>query len=297
MPQPGFKRSPHYRIKDLIKVQLGRWVYPQTSARWLDYVEKHPFLSAGLMRHPKLFTKILRPYLVDSLSCGQRVEALITHYELVKTLRLTQLVSQGITSKVAIYQGGTKSGAVFGIDLSATWQGHREGEFCLSLMYKQEALFEINLTLQKHHGQLALVVGRLQGSSSHDAQQWVRQATSDMHALRPVNVMLHAARNVAFLLGCHKVRLVSNKHRVALNLWRRWRIKANYDKTWAEAGAQLASDGFYEITPLAEKEIDLSNIASKKRAETKRKQALLNDMYAGLKNYFEENRDDNRIAA
>ncbi|MGV1044437.1 VirK/YbjX family protein [Limnohabitans sp.] len=297
MSLPDFRSSPHYRTKDLIKIQVGRWVYPQASARWLNYIGEHPFLTTGLMRQPKLITKILRPYLHEGLSCGQRVNALIAHYNQVKALGLTGLTNQGLLDKVTLYQGPTKSGEQFGIDLSAGWQGQREGEYCLNLMYKNETLFELNFTLQTHQGHLCLLIGRLQGTSRDDAQQWVRQATTDLHALRPVNVMLHAARNVAFLLGCQSVRMVSNKQRVALNLWRRWRITANYDKTWTEAGAQLASDGFYEIEPLAEKDIDLSEIASKKRAEAKRKQALLNDMYAGLKTFFEEHRDEHTIAA
>lgn len=249
------------------------------------------------MRQPKLFTKILRPYLHEGLSCGQRVDALIAHYEWVKALGLTQIATEGLKAPICIYQGQSKSGEVFAINLSTTWQGQREGEFCLSLIYKEESLFEINLTLQTQKGQPVLVVGRLQGTSRDDAQQWVRQATTDLHALRPVNVMLHAARHVAFIWGCASVRMVSNKKRVALNLWRRWRITANYDKTWTEAGAHLAADGFFEIEPLGEKEIDLSEIASKKWAEAKRKQALLNDMYAGLKTYLEEHRDEHPITA
>ena len=297
MSLPDFRSSPHYRTKDLIKIQVGQWLYPQATARWLQFIGANPFLSAGVLRQPRLITKILRPYLHEGLSCGQRVDALIAHYNLVKQLGLTALTTQGLMGRVTLYQGQAKSGEPFGIDLSAGWQGQREGEYCLSLMYKNETLFELNFTLQTHQGRLCLLIGRLQGTSRSDAQQWVRQATTDLHALRPVNVMLHAARNVAFLLGCQTVCMVSNKNRVALNLWRRWRITANYDKTWTEAGAQLASDGFYEIEPLAEKDIDLSEIASKKRAEAKRKQALLNDMYAGLKTFFEVHRDDPTITA
>jgi len=297
MSLPDYRSSPHYKTKDLLKIRMGRWIYPQATARWLNYIGDHPFLTAGLMRQPRLLTKILRPYLHEGLSCGQRVDALIEHYTLVQQLRLTELTAQGLGGHVVLYQGQAKSGDPFGIHLSAGWQGQREGEFCLSLMYKNETLFELNFTLQTHQGHLCLLVGRLQGTSRDDAQQWVRQATTDLHALRPVNVMLHAARNVAFILGCQTVRMVSNKNRVALNLWRRWRITANYDKTWTEAGAHLASDGFYEIEPLGEKEIDLSEIASKKRAEAKRKKALLNDMYAGLKTYFEEHRDEPTVAA
>lgn len=297
MPLPDYRSSPHYRTKDLLKIRAGRWVYPQATSRWLTYIGEHPFLADGLMRQPKLITKILRPYLSQGLRCGQRVDALIAHYEEVKALGLTQITAAGLKGTISIHQGQSKSGEMFGIQLSTAWQGQREGEFCLSLIYKEESLFEINFTLQKHLGKRVLVVGRLQGTSRDDAQQWVRQATTDLHALRPVNVMLHAARNVAFILGCQTVRMVSNKNRVALNLWRRWRITANYDKTWTEAGAHLATDGFYEIEPLGEKEIDLSEIASKKRAEAKRKQTLLNDMYAGLKTYFEEHRDEQPVAA
>jgi uncharacterized protein VirK/YbjX len=40
------------------------------------------------------------------------------------------------------------------------------------------------------------------------------------------------------------------------------------------------------MEPLAEKEIDLAEIASKKRAEAKRRQALLNGIYTGLLAHF-----------
>ena len=49
--------------------------------------------------------------------------------------------------------------------------------------------------------------------------------------------------------------------------------------TWNVVGP-LARDNHAQID--AEKEIDLAEIASKKRAEAKRRQALLNGVYAGL---------------
>lgn len=295
MARFDFGSNPNYPTKERIKIQICQWIYPQATARWLGFINEHPFLIAGVARQPKLITKILRPYLYEGLSHSQRVDALIEHYTLITKLRLAQLTAQCWVNKVTIYQGTTKSNDQFSITLSAGCQGHREGEFCLNLVYKDDILFEMNLTLQRHKENLCLVIGRLQGASRKDTQQQVRLATTDLHALRPGNVLLHAARNVAFLLGCQSVRMVSNRRRVALNLWRRWRITADYDKTWNEAGAQLADDGFYEIEPLAEKEINLNQIASKKRAEAKRKQALLNNMYAGLKTFMSEHQSDATI--
>lgn len=278
--------QPAYRLKDRFKITLGALLWPRATQRWLNFVESSPLLREAIGQQPKLITKIYRPYLRRSYACAERVAVLQTHYQRVQDLDLTALTRQALIRPQTIYQGRTKSDTVFELRLSATQQGHREGEFCLSLIYQNLSLFELNCTLGVEGGQPCLLVGRLQGTSQAEAQQLVRQATSDLHGCRPANLMLHAARNLAALWQCDTVLLISNRQRVALNLWRRFHITANYDKTWLEAGASLRSDDWYALEPLTEKEIDLSEIASKKRAEAKRRQALLNGIYAGLHTIF-----------
>ena len=265
---------------------MGALLWPKATQVWLDFVDATPLLREVIGQQPKLITKIYRPYLRSDMGCAQRVEVLKTHYQRVQDLGLSALTAQALRSPQTLYQGQTKSELPFALRLTATQQGHREGEYCLSLIYQDHALFELNCTLGVEGGQACLYVGRLQGTSQAEAQQWVRQATSELHACRPANLMLHAVRNLASVWHCDSVLLISNRQRVALNLWRRFHITANYDKTWLEAGASLRSDGWYVLEPLAEKEIDLSEIASKKRAEAKRRQALLNGVYAGLHDYF-----------
>lgn len=278
--------QPAYRFKDRFKITVGALLWPRATHRWLNFVEASPLLREAIGQQPKLITKIYRPYLRRSYHCNERVAVLQTHYQRVHDLGLTALTRQALIRPQTIYQGGTKSNTLFELRLSATQQGHREGEFCLSLIYQDLSLFELNCTLALEGGERCLLVGRLQGTSQTEAQQLVRQATGDLHGCRPANLMLHAARNLAALWHCNTVLLISNRQRVALNLWRRFHITANYDKTWTEAGASLRTDGWYALSPLAEKEIDLSEIASKKRAEAKRRQALLNAMYTGLHSFF-----------
>ena len=260
----------------------GTLLWPGATQAWLNFVDATPFLRDAIGQYPKLITKIYRPYLCSGYSCAQRVEILKTHYQRVQALGLTALATRALATPQTVYQGLTKSEAPFELRLTATQQGHREGEFCLSLIYQDQSLFELNCTLAVQDGQPCLLVGRLQGTSQAEAQQLVRQATSDLHACRPANLMLHAARNLAAIWQCDAVLLVSNRQRIALNLWRRFHITANYDKTWLEAGATLRADGWYMLEPLAEKDIDLSEIASKKRAEAKRRNTLLNGIHTGL---------------
>lgn len=277
---------PKYKSKDRMKMAIGSVLSPSATRAWLDFIEETPYLRETLKHQPKLITKIFRPYLSTDLNCAGRVEILKTHYQRVQALGLTDLTTRALVSPQIIYEGPTKSDATFALRLSATDQGHREGEFCLGLMYQGYCLFELNCTLGTVNGQHVLIIGRLQGTAPTEAQQLVRQATSDLHACRPANLMLHAARNLAAVWQCESVLMISNRKRIALNLWRRFHITANYDKTWTEAGATLRPDGWYAMEPLAEKEIDLTEIASKKRAEAKRRQGLLNGIYTGLLAHF-----------
>jgi uncharacterized protein VirK/YbjX len=306
---------------------VGFLLSPRATTDWLDYIAQTPFLEEALKQQPKLITKIFRPYLATGYNCDGRVQILKTHYQAAQALGLStlmgkslltpQLIYQGSTKSEStfelqlsasiqghregefclslIYQGNTKSDSTFELHLSASFQGHREGEFCVSLMYQDHSLFELNCTLAKIDEKPCLIVGRLQGTGQNQAQNLVRQATSDLHACRPANLMLHAARNLAAIWQCDSLLLISNRKRIALNLWRRFHITANYDKTWTEAGATLRDDGWYELEPLSEKDIDLSDIASKKRAEAKRRQALLNGIYLGLKTFFKTPHHDTSL--
>lgn len=278
--------QPAYQSKDRLKMAIGALIWPGATQTWLDYVDTTPLLREAVDHVPKLITKIYRPFLCRSYGCAERVSVLKTHYLRLQDLGLTTLTQRALIAPQTLYQGQTKSESAFELRLSATHQGHREGEFCLSLIYQDHSLFELNCTLGLQDGKTCLLVGRLQGTSQPEAQQMVRQATSDLHACRPANLMLHAARNLAAIWQCDSVLLVANRQRIALNLWRRFHITANYDKTWLEAGATLRADGWYSLEPLTEKDIDLSEIASKKRAEAKRRQALLNGIYLGLHAYF-----------
>ncbi len=274
---------------------IGFLLSPRATTDWLDYIAQTPFLAKALKHQPKLITKIYRPYLATGFNCDGRVQILKAHYQAAQALGLAALMDKALSSPQLIYQGSTKSDSTFELQLSASDQGHREGEFCLSLIYQGHSLFELNCTLAFIDEKPCLMVGRLQGTAQNQGQQLVRQATSDLHACRPANLMLHAARNLAAIWHCDSLLLISNRKRIALNLWRRFHITANYDKTWTEAGATLRDDGWYELEPLSEKDIDLSDIASKKRAEAKRRQALLNGIYLGLKTFFKTPQHDTSL--
>ena len=277
----------HIDAKTRFKLVLGRWLFPQSSARWLRFVQHSDILAGAIRALPVAASKIYRPYLSRHLRCADRVDVLIDHYDFLSRAGLADLVRRAAAGDVELAMVHCKSGALAQVLLSAARDGHREGELCLKLRYQGETIFAASFVLIANEGgQPALMVGRLQGSSCPAARELVRTATRDLFGARPGALLIALARHIADQLGCARVLLVSNHNRIAINLWRRWRISANYDQLWQELGATLRVDGNFEIAPLAAPDIDIEALPSKKRAEARRKLALLDALFASAGAHF-----------
>ncbi|MBC7727417.1 MAG: DUF535 family protein [Microbacteriaceae bacterium] len=281
----------HIDAKTRFKLMLGRWLFPRASARWLRFVQHSDILADAIHTLPVVAGKVYRPYLSRHLRCAERVDVLIEHYDFLSRAGLGELVRRAALGDVALATLTCKSGALAHVLLSAARDGHREGELCLKLRYQDETIFAASFVLiasinSKGGGQPALMVGRLQGSSCPAARDLVRTATRDLFGARPGTLLIALARHLADRLGCARVMLVSNHNRIAINLWRRWHISADYDQLWRELGATQRADGNFEIAPLAAPDIDIESVPSKKRAEARRKLALLENLFASAGAHF-----------
>lgn len=262
-------------LKTRLKLSLGRLLHPQATRDWQAFLREHPCLHERQTRHPVLAHKIYRPYLSAELGCRQRVQVLTEHYRHLQSCGLLDWACEAAEQPHVLAELTLKDGEQAQLQLSAIHDGHREGELCLSLHVGGRRLYTMSLVIRQREGQPVLVVGRLQGLACEQARQLVRDTTRQLHACRPSGLMVLVARHLAYVLGCQRVELISNRHRIALNPWRRWRISANYDQLWRELGAVPAAHGNFQLDCLREPSIDLQDMPSKKRAEARRREALL----------------------
>ena len=277
----------HIDAKTRFKLVLGRWLHPRASARWLRFVQHSDILADAIRTLPVAAGKIYRPYLSRQLRCADRVNVLIEHYDFLSRAGLGDLVRSAALADVLLATLDCKSGVPAQVLLSAARDGHREGELCLKLRYQGETIFAASFVLiASDGGQSGLMVGRLQGSACPAARELVRMATRDLFGARPGALLIALTRHIAERLGCARVVLVSNHNRIAINLWRRWRISANYDQFWLELGATQRADGNFEIAPLAVPDVDVNAVVSKKRAEARRKLSLLEALFASAGAHF-----------
>jgi len=266
------------------KIKLGKLIFPKETLRWFRYVHKHTYLMSAASDFPKLLTKIYRPYVDRSYDCKGRVDHLIQHYQLAEKLNLDNLISKAIDQALIIFDSQTKNGQVFQILFKAITDGHREGEIEFQLNWDGKIIYTLTCSFVKLDIGLALKVAKIQGSSLDSAKDLIKELTKASYGARPQTLLLEAAKNFAFVIGCKAIILVGNNNRVALNPLRRGRISADYDGVWVEHGAIPLSNGDFQITKLEDDYLNaLSEVASHKRSMYRNRYKLFEDINAQIK--------------
>ena len=132
-------------------------------------------------------------------------------------------------------------------------------------------------------GAWSMWIGAMQGPNFDDAKEIIKRITKKCHAYRTKNLILYAAQAVARSFGVKKIFAVTNEGYYANNHVRRDRkLKTSFSDFWAEAGGVSTNDKrFYEL-PLIEPRKTFEEIPSHKRAQYRRRFALLDELDAAV---------------
>ena len=129
----------------------------------------------------------------------------------------------------------------------------------------------------------AMWIGAMQGPNVDNARDLVKRITKICHACRTKNLIFHAAQVVAKIFGVQKIFAVSNAGYYANNHVRSDRkLKTSFGDFWMEVGGvQTADVRFFEL-PLDETRKTFDEIPSHKRAQYRRRFALLDELDASI---------------
>jgi len=144
-------------------------------------------------------------------------------------------------------------------------------------------VYQILFWIARNGADWAMWIGAMQGPNVDDAKDLVKRITKKCHAYRTKNLILYAAQAVARSFGVKKIFAVTNEGYYANNHVRRDRkLKTSFSDFWTEAGGVPASDArFYEL-PLMETRKTFEEIPSHKRAQYRRRFALLDELDAAI---------------
>lgn len=291
-------------------IELGKKIYdlnnPREAHRFAVFVARcclHPqrmsrlekfFTQSELMKkiaegYPFVYEQATRAFFYYRSTFDERTRLIEEHM---------QFLSARLNDDFMLKLYGDKKIELWRLQLDETL-GEMKLEICAESGQRKEGLAAIMLSLSDEtpvyqilfwiarspDGDWAMWIGAMQGPNVDDARDLIKRITKKCHAYRTKNLILYAAQAVARSLGVKKIFAVTNEGYYANNHIRRDRkLKTSFSDFWQEAGGVPTDDArFYEL-PLTETRKTVEEIPSHKRAQYRRRFALLDELDAAIDN-------------
>ncbi|MGK3143989.1 VirK/YbjX family protein [Pantoea sp. C2G6] len=269
--------SKRFRLKFVLRTLIS----PLTTMHYLDTLSHLPQITLLMKTQGLLPAKLHRPYLRAGFTIAQRAQAILDHYTLMNNLAnpaLCQLLQSAGDNPLATLSG--KNGETFLLSCSSGYFD-REGEVTLVLRYNSEIIASLSFSIINEHNQRTLLIGGLQGPRKHISNDLIREATKAAHGLFPKRLLMEALFIVAEQAGVENILAVGDETHVFRSLRYRHskgdKFFASYSEFWLSLGGEARRDGVFTL-PLSLPRKALEEIASKKRAEYRRRYELLDSL-------------------
>lgn len=286
MPGPLWHKR-DYRLKFFLRSLL----FWSSTTRMLETLSRRDDFPLLLKAQTTLPVKTQRQYLTRGLHAGERANAILHHYAWLDALPDASLArSFSSPTPLSLLQFATKDDASYTIYASSAVKAEREGETTLWLRAGDNTLLaSLTFSVVEEKGQSALVIGGLQGPRKDVGRETIKNATRACYGLFPKRILLEAIFNLAKQSGISAIYGVSDEGHVFRAL--RYRLSkgrhlhASYDEFWQSLGAKSCG-AFRWALPAGMERKAIDSIASKKRAEYRRRFQLLDEIERGISARF-----------
>jgi uncharacterized protein VirK/YbjX len=263
------------QLREAIKLSLRARLHRHATFGWLELLNSHPMFAELVKARPRLIYKIYRPYQSNTMDASQRLARLRSHYRHIFRHGMGPLTVQAARSAVVLATVDGKSGLPYQLQLRAIEPMEREGELVLQLLQGGDLVYSAAFSFFESERGMALGIGCMQGPKGERGLQLIKDATRELHGLRPKNLMVKLLSQMAYDHDCSELRLVGNANRAVCSASRQGKVHADYDALWQELGAVQRSDGDYALASEPICEPDMAAIASKKRSEARKRHETL----------------------
>ena len=276
-----------YRLKFFLRTLL----FWSSTTRMLETISRRDDFSTLLKAQPTLPVKTQRQYLTRGMTASERAEAILHHYAWIDALPDSGLAHLFTSpSPLPLLQFATKDEASYTIYATSAVKAEREGETTLWLRAGDNTLLaSLTFSVIRENDRSVLVIGGLQGPRRDVGRETIKNATRACYGLFPKRILLEAVFNLAKQSGISALYGVSDEGHVFRAL--RYRLSkgrhlhASYDEFWASLGGK-PDNAFRWVLPFGMERKSLESIASKKRAEYRRRFQLLDEIEHAIDAHF-----------
>ncbi|HLW75224.1 MAG TPA: DUF535 family protein [Gammaproteobacteria bacterium] len=260
---------------------------------WQGFLKSSPF--GEVARHfARIYEKPFRPYLHKDLTRAECLRVLREHYLFLQRHAPGALIEAMVRNKPFILNEHSVGELEEPLILNLTYARHmqQEGELTLSLgrsdsvdtLHDHRWITALTFVVQYGASGWEMLVGGIQGGHTEHSKEDMKLATHVFHGMRPKHLLLHLLREIAASWGISRIYAISDDAHCYMR--RRYRgritIKSSYAELWTDVGGRPAANGFYSL-PLGQGQRSLEDVPSRKRAQYRRRYALLERMDAEVR--------------
>ncbi|MDF7680902.1 VirK/YbjX family protein [Enterobacteriaceae bacterium ESL0689] len=286
IPGPLWQKH-SYRLKFLLRTIL----FYSPTLNMLNNLSARPDFNQLLYAQVTLPSKVHRQYLTRKLNAKERAQAIIDHYQFIDSLPARFLISAMTSAhSVPLLQLHGKDDTCFTLSVSAAGKSEREGETTIWLHDdKQTLLASATFSVIRQDEQWQLIIGGLQGPRRHVPHETIKLATRACYGLFPKRLLVEfiwAFANKSHIQSIYGVSDNGHIYRALRYRFSKGRhFHASYDEFW-HAINSVADGPWRWRLPLQSSRKPLDMIASKKRAEYRRRFQLLDDLITQVNHHF-----------
>ena len=275
---PNAKNQPFKkRLREHFRYVVYSFLYRKQCKRLIDYLNAHP-LWIPLFQRGYGFTSLLRVYCDKRFNAQQRLETMLKNLDLmVQYLGETRCRTLLQQQNICLSQLTDN----LRVNLSINYIDSFEGFFSINLRNQDEQrIYDASFTLLEAN---KLLIASIQGPRYENAAEVVKQATKELHGIRPMFMLMNVFREFAQqqhwqLLG------IPHRYQGKNRLSAKKDIVFNYDEFWRENEGELT--GKYWALPTYIERKSMDEIASKKRSMYRKRYDMLDQMHEAIRHYF-----------
>ena len=244
---------------------IGRW-YGNTN---------NPLRTRAVARYPLIEGAMCWPYINHQWSVEKRLQVIDQHYHMLGGA--ASIIAAATFADLELLRMDAAFPGLHLVLEKAPWF-LREGEIVLSVFVNEHRVYSAAFTLGFEDGRQVAYVGALQGRNIENIMEIYRNLTHALHGMRPRDFLLTTLKLLLFSIGVGAIWGVCTDNQ---QHWSKYfagahdkKLVADYDEIWVEHSGTALGNGFFELQPEVQFK-DMADIPSRKRANYKRRYAML----------------------
>ena len=274
-------REMHRLIVFVIRCLLNRGKMKELA----QYFNHTALLQRVAAVYPFVYEQPTRAFFYNQSTFRESIDLLEQHMNFLQE-KLSDETIQAIYcgEQLELWDGGEFEDKPLKLVLYFEPGYRKEGLLSVRLNLGQSPLYIIMFWIAKDkNGEWSMWIGAMQGPNMENSRDIIKRVTKYCHAYRTKNLIAYSAQAVARNLGLKHIFAVTNQGYYANNHVRRDRkLKTSFSDFWEEAGGKPSGDERFFVLPMTEYRKDIEEIPTRKRANYRKRFALLDEIDAAI---------------